>query len=38
MGDRIPTDPLIKEFIDHGELVLHGGYYSLDTGAVSIIA
>jgi carbonic anhydrase len=36
--DRIRNDPLIEEFIADGELNVHGGYYSLDTGAVSIIA
>jgi carbonic anhydrase len=36
--DRIRTDPLIKEFIARGELKVRGGYYSLDTGAVSLIA
>jgi carbonic anhydrase len=36
--DRIRTDPLIKEFVERGELKVHGGYYSLDTGGVSIIA
>jgi carbonic anhydrase len=30
--------PLIKEFISQGKLRVVGGYYSLDTGAVSIIA
>ncbi len=36
--DRIRTDPLIREFVARGELKVHGGYYSLDTGAVSVIA
>ncbi len=35
---RLRTDPLIKAFIDRGELEVHGAYYSLDTGAISIIA
>jgi carbonic anhydrase len=35
---RIKTDPLIEEFIAHDKLAVAGGYYSLDTGAVSIIA
>jgi carbonic anhydrase len=35
---RIRNDPLIKEFLARGELIVVGGYYSLDTGAVSIIA
>jgi carbonic anhydrase len=30
--------PLIKKFISQGKLRVVGGYYSLDTGAVSIIA
>ena len=36
--ERIRTDPLIGEFLARGELSVVGGYYSLDTGAVSIIA
>lgn len=32
------NDPVIKGFISHGKLRVVGGYYSLDTGAVSIIA
>lgn len=35
---RIRTDPLIREFVARGELTVRGGYYSLDSGAVSIIA
>jgi len=35
---RIRHDPLIEEFIHRGELIVVGAYYSLDTGAVSIIA
>ena len=35
---RLRTDPLIHKFIARGELGVVGGYYSLDTGAVSIIA
>jgi carbonic anhydrase len=35
---RIRNDPLIKECLARGELIVVGGYYSLDTGAVSIIA
>jgi carbonic anhydrase len=35
---RIRTDSLIKRFIDHGKVAVVGGYYSLDTGAMSIIA
>lgn len=35
---RIRRDPLIEEFIHRGELIVVGAYYSLDTGAVSIIA
>ncbi len=35
---RIRTDPLIEEFIARRELIVVGGYYSLDSGAVSIIA
>jgi carbonic anhydrase len=35
---RIRNDPLIKEFLARGELIVVGGYYSLNSGAVSIIA
>jgi carbonic anhydrase len=35
---RIRTDPLIEEFIARRELIVVVGYYSLDSGAVSIIA
>jgi carbonic anhydrase len=35
---RIRRDPLIKEFIDRGELIVVGAYYSLDTGRALIIA
>ena len=35
---RIRHDPLIEEFIHRGELIVAGAYYSLDTGAVSMIA
>jgi carbonic anhydrase len=35
---QLRHDPLIKEFLARGVLKLAGGYYSLDTGAVSIIA
>lgn len=35
---RIRADPLIKKYIARGELKVHGAYYSLDTGVVSIIA
>ncbi|MGZ4306751.1 MAG: hypothetical protein ACXVSL_18030 [Solirubrobacteraceae bacterium] len=35
---RIRHDPLIEEFIHRGELIVAGAYYSLNTGAVSIIA
>ena len=35
---RIRHDPLIEEFIHRGELIVVGAYYSLNTGAVSIIA
>jgi carbonic anhydrase len=35
---RVRRDPLISEFIMRGELAVVGGYYSLDSGAVSIIA
>jgi carbonic anhydrase len=35
---RIRHDPLIEELIHHGKLKVAGAYYSLDTGAVSIIA
>jgi carbonic anhydrase len=34
---RVRTDPLIEQFLSRGELIVAGGYYSLDTGAVSII-
>ena len=36
--ERVRTQPVIKQFLDRGELLVRGGYYSLDTGAVSIIA
>ena len=36
--DRLRHDPLIEEFIRRGELTVVGAYYSLDTGAVSMIA
>lgn len=35
---RLKNDPLIKKFLSRGALKVAGGYYSLDTGAVSIIA
>jgi carbonic anhydrase len=35
---RIRTDPLIHELVAHGKLVVHGAYYSLDSGVASIIA
>lgn len=35
---QLRADPLIDEFISHGNLDVVGAYYSLDTGAVSIIA
>lgn len=35
---RIRHDPLIREFVHRGELIVAGAYYALDTGAVSIIA
>ena len=35
---QIRHDPLIEEFIDRGELIVVGAYYSLDTGVASIIA
>ena len=35
---RLRSDPLLKEFIDRGELDVRGAYYSLDTGAVSLIS
>jgi carbonic anhydrase len=36
--ERLKHDALIEEFIARGALEVAGGYYSLDTGAVSIIA
>ncbi len=36
--ERLRDDPLIKRFISQGELRVVGGYYSLDTGAVAMIA
>lgn len=35
---RLRSDPLLEEFIKHAKLRIAGGYYSLDTGVVSIIA
>jgi hypothetical protein len=35
---RLKADPLIEEFIAHAQLAVAGGDYSLDSGAVSIIA
>lgn len=35
---QIRNDARIKKFISLGKLRVVGGYYSLDTGAVSIIA
>jgi carbonic anhydrase len=35
--ERLKRDELIDEFIARGALEVAGGYYSLDTGAVSII-
>ncbi len=35
---RIETEPLIHDLSAQGKLTVHGGYYSLDTGAVTIIA
>ena len=36
--ERLKHDALIEEFIARGALKVAGGYYSLDTGAVSIIS
>lgn len=36
--ERLKSDPPIERSIAHGELAIAGGYYSLDSGAVSIIA
>ena len=36
--ERLRHNPLIEEFIRRGELTVVGAYYSLDTGAVSMIA
>ncbi len=36
--EALKSDPLIRKFIAQGKLGVVGGYYSLDTGAVSIIA
>jgi carbonic anhydrase len=36
--ERIRTDPLIQEFVADGRVRVHGAYYSLDSGAASIIA
>lgn len=36
--ERLKHDPLIQEFVARGALKVAGGYYSLDTGRVSIIA
>jgi carbonic anhydrase len=35
---RLKQDPLLRELIADGHLMAVGGYYSLDTGAVEIIA
>jgi carbonic anhydrase len=35
---QLRADPLIKKFTSRGKLKVVGGYYSLDTRAVSIIA
>ena len=35
---RVSTDPLIEQLVTRGDLIVAGGYYSLDTGAVSLIA
>jgi carbonic anhydrase len=35
---QLRTDPLIKKFTSQGKLKVVGGYHSLDTGAVTIIA
>ena len=35
---RVSTDPLIEHLVTRGDLIVAGGYYSLDTGAVSLIA
>ena len=35
---RLKQDPLLRELIADGHLMAAGGYYSLDTGAVEIIA
>jgi carbonic anhydrase len=34
---RVRSEPLIEQFLTRGELVVAGGYYSLDTGAVTLI-
>ncbi len=34
---RIESEPVIHKLCAEGRLAVHGGYYSLDTGAVSII-
>ena len=36
--ERIRTDPLIHALVAQGKLVVHGAYYSLDSGVASIIA
>ncbi|MGI8573679.1 MAG: carbonic anhydrase [Solirubrobacteraceae bacterium] len=36
--ESVKNDPLIRKFMAKGELGVAGGYYSLDTGAVSITA
>ncbi|MGP0051030.1 MAG: carbonic anhydrase [Solirubrobacteraceae bacterium] len=36
--ERVRTVSLIERLVARGELIVAGGYYSLDTGAVSIIA
>jgi carbonic anhydrase len=33
---RLKQDPLLRELITHSKLLVVGGYYSLDTGAVEI--
>jgi carbonic anhydrase len=35
---RLKQSPVVSELVAHGKLVVRGGHYSLDTGAVTLIA
>jgi carbonic anhydrase len=36
--ERLKESPVIAELITEGKLMVVGGYYDLDTGAVSLVS